>query len=111
MNKMFIDNPRMRRERKTIKAMVIIYCKSNHKTKSALCKDCQTLLKYAFQRLSNCPYQNEKPTCKNCVIHCFKEPEKSKFQEIMRYSGPKIIFKNPILAIRHLIDGLKKSPN
>jgi len=105
---MAIDNPRMKRERKTINAMVKIYCKGNHKTKSTFCKDCQTLLDYAFERLSNCPYKKNKPTCRNCTIHCFNEPEKLKFRKIMRYAGPRIIFKNPILAIHHLIDGFKK---
>jgi len=107
---MTINHPRMKRERKTISAMINIFCKGNHKTKSTLCKDCQTLLDYSFERLSNCPYQNDKPTCKNCVIHCYKEPEKSRFRKIMRYSGPRILFTNPLLAIHHLIDGFKKNP-
>ena len=107
---MVIDHTRMKRERKTIRVMVKIFCKGNHKSRSTLCKDCQTLLDYAFMRLSNCPYQKDKPTCKNCVIHCYKEPEKSKLRKIMRYSGPRILFTNPILAIHHLIDGFKKNP-
>jgi hypothetical protein len=108
---MTVDNPRMKRERKTIKVMIKIFCNRNHKPKSNLCKDCQQLLDYALERLSNCPFQKDKPTCKNCVIHCFKEPEKSKFRQIMRFSGPRILFTNPILSIRHLIDGSKKNPN
>jgi predicted amidophosphoribosyltransferase len=100
----------MKRERKTIKVMIKIFCKRNHKPKSTLCKDCQKLLEYAFERLSNCSYKKDKPTCRNCVIHCFKEPEKSKLRKIMRYSGPRILFTNPILAINHLIDGFKNNP-
>ena len=107
---MSIDNPRMKRERITIKVMIKIFCNRNHKPKSNLCKDCQQLLDYALERLSNCPFQKDKPTCKNCVIHCFKEPEKSKLRRIMRYSGPRILLTNPILAIHHLIDRLKKIP-
>jgi hypothetical protein len=106
---MTIDPPRMERERKTIRVMIDIFCKGNHNSKSTLCKDCQILLDYAFERLSNCPYQNDKPTCKNCVIHCYTEPEKSKFRQIMRYSGSRILFTNPVIAIQHLIDGLKKN--
>lgn len=107
---MAIDHPRMKRERKTIGVMIKIFCKGNHKSKPTLCKDCQTLLDYSYMKLSDCPYQYNKPTCKNCVIHCYTEPEKTELRKIMRYSGPRILFTNPILAIQHLIDGIKKKP-
>lgn len=103
------EHPRIKRERITIKAMVKIYCKNNHKLKSDICNDCQTLLDYANLRLLNCPYQQNKPTCKNCSTHCYKEPEKSKIRKIMKYSGPRIMFTHPILALRHIIDGMKKN--
>ena len=102
------DNARMKREQKTIQAMINIYCKAHHNTKSTLCNKCQALLDYSLMRLSKCPYQQNKPTCKNCVIHCYNEPEKAQLRKIMRYSGPRILFTNPILALHHIIDGLKK---
>jgi len=33
---------------------------------------------------------------------------KEKVKEIMRYSGPRLIYLNPILAIHHVFDGRKK---
>ena len=103
---MAIDLPRIKRERKTIKAMIEIYCKDNHK--SNICTDCQNLLDYANLKLSKCPYQKDKPTCKNCSTHCYKEPEKSSIRKIMKYSGPRILFSHPLLALKHIMDGLKK---
>lgn len=100
------DSPRIKRERNTIKVMVEIYCKNKHK--SNICTDCQSLLDYANLKLSKCPYKKDKPTCKNCITHCYSEPEKSSIRNIMKYSGPRIIFYHPILAIQHLIDGFKK---
>jgi hypothetical protein len=63
------NHPRIEREKNTIRVMIKIFCKRNHKSKSTLCKDCEKLLEYAFERLSNRIYQTDKPTCRNCVIH------------------------------------------
>jgi len=99
---------KIKRERKTIKAMVEIYCKGIHRSKSNLCKGCQAILDYANLRLLKCPYQHDKPTCKNCTTHCYKEPEKSQILKIMNYSESRILFFHPLLAIRHLLDGFTK---
>ena len=82
-NNMTPERPRIKRERKTIKAMIEIYCKDKHK--SNICTDCQSLLDYANLKLSKCPYKKDKPTCKNCTTHYYREPEKSLIHEIMKY--------------------------
>jgi hypothetical protein len=33
---------------------------------------------------------------------------REKIKEVMRYAGPRLIYRHPILAIRHLLDGLKR---
>lgn len=89
-------------EFKTVSAMMEIYCKKHHGIKSGLCEDCSELLIYAETKLDRCPYGQEKPTCNQCPIHCYKPEPKESMRLIMRYSGPRMLLKHPILAIRHL---------
>nr|WP_156136235.1 nitrous oxide-stimulated promoter family protein [Photobacterium gaetbulicola] len=99
----------LRTEYKTLEAMVKIYCKDHHGTR-ALCDECADFLHYALIKLDRCPYGEEKPTCKRCPIHCYKAEYKERSRIIMRYSGPKMLLRHPILAIRHLVAGKKPVP-
>ena len=89
-------------EFKTVVAMVEIYCRDHHMTQS-LCQECTDLLEYAETRLDRCPYGEAKPTCNKCPIHCYKPDPKEQMRLVMRYSGPRMLLKHPILAIRHLL--------
>lgn len=104
------DGPRIKREKKTIEAMVHLYCKDKHHTQEELCPDCKEFLEYALNRLDNCPFQEDKPTCANCLIHCYSQQKRKEAKKIMKYSGPKLLWHHPILAIKHLLDGLKEPP-
>jgi hypothetical protein len=66
------------------------------------------VIKYAEKRLSLCPFQSNKPTCGKCVVHCYKEEIRNQVKEIMRYSGPKMIWHHPVIAISHLYNSIKK---
>ncbi|MHA1718220.1 MAG: nitrous oxide-stimulated promoter family protein [Promethearchaeota archaeon] len=101
---------RLIRERKTISIMIKSYCSSHHHTKEKLCDECQVLLDYAIIRIDSCPFSENKPTCEKCLIHCYKPEKREKIREVMRYAGPRMLLKHPILAIGHLIDSLKKPP-
>ncbi|KLV03811.1 nitrous oxide-stimulated promoter [Photobacterium aquae] len=92
-------------EFETIDAMVTIYCRHHHQQQShqRLCHDCQTFLAYAHERLDRCPYGQNKPTCKQCPIHCYKPDEKALSKTIMRFSGPRMLLHHPILALRHIM--------
>ena len=103
-------HPRMKREGKTVESMIGIFCRDQHRTKGALCQECRELLEYARFRLRNCPFQENKTTCGNCPIHCYKPQMREKIREVMRYSGPRMIRHHPLLAIGHMVDGLKKKP-
>lgn len=97
--------PRQTRELKTVKAMIEIYCCDNHReTTSGLCEDCGELAAYAEKRLVSCPFQQDKPSCGKCTIHCYKPDMKQRIIDVMRYSGPRMILHHPILAIAHLLD-------
>ncbi len=97
---------RLAREQKTVASMIRLYCSDHHHIKG-LCEECRTLHNYSQDRLERCPYQDDKPTCKDCTIHCYQKEMKEKVREVMRYAGPRMIFKHPVLALWHLIDGKK----
>jgi len=110
-------HPRMKREQKTVENMVGIYCRDHHHTKGEhptrgykLCHKCKELVEYARFRLKNCPFQENKTTCGNCPIHCYKPKLRENIRKVMRYAGPRMIWHHPLLAIGHMIDGLKKEP-
>lgn len=104
-------HPRMERERLTIQKMIGIYCRYRHQAKSGeLCNDCRELLDYALLRLTLCPFQEGKTTCGNCPIHCYKPVLREKIREVMRFAGPRMIRHHPLLAVGHMLDGLRKVP-
>lgn len=101
---------RLGRERRTVAAMVALRCRDLHGAGGELCDACRTLADYADYRLDRCPYGDEKPTCVNCPIHCYAKREREEMKEVMRYAGPRMLLRHPILAIRHMLDGRKQAP-
>ena len=102
--------PRMDRESRTIDAMIHIYCRDHHQTNDELCTDCRELLDYAQIRLDKCPYQEGKTTCANCPIHCYQPEMREKVRTVMRYSGPRMLYRHPILTMFHFLDGRRTEP-
>lgn len=99
---------RLQREARTVETMIRRYCRDHHGGASNLCSQCEELLAYARKRLRLCPFQEQKPTCSKCPIHCYA-PEKGKqIKTVMRYSGPRMLLSHPILALLHILDGLRK---
>ena len=99
-------NKHLVREFRTISKMVGIYCRDHHEgSRHALCSECHDFLDYAERRLDKGPYGDDKPTCSNCPIHCYKPVQRELAREIMRYAGPRMMLRHPLLAICHLIDG------
>jgi hypothetical protein len=96
---------RIDRELKTVRAMIEIYCHGNHKTEQHPCTECLALLEYAKQRVNNCRFRADKPTCLNCTVHCFKPMMREEIKKVMRYSGPRMVWRHPILSILHFLDG------
>ena len=101
---------RNQREWKTIEAMISLYCRDQHAPEGQLCSPCADLRDYAFQRLEKCPYGDEKPTCAKCPIHCYKPECREKVREVMRYAGPRLLLRRPLLTLRHLLDDRKAPP-
>ncbi len=97
------NSRRFERERKTINAMIKIYCRKLHKTK-VLCKTCNELSEYALKRLDYCPFITFKPTCLKCPVHCYNSEMRERVREVMRFSGPRMPLRHPYLTIMHYID-------
>ena len=76
-------NPRMTREKRTVEAMLELYCHDQHSTTADLCADCQVLRSYARQRLQRCPFQEGKTTCAKCPVHCYKPQMREHVREIL----------------------------
>ena len=103
------DDPRIKREKKTIDAMMHLYYCKHHGTKDdKRCPECSKLYDYAMLRLSKYPFQKNKSTCGKCLVHCYKPDIRTKVSKVMRYSGPRMLLHTPILALHHVFDGRKK---
>ena len=98
---------RLDRERRTIEAMYRIWCRDRHGSSGPLCDECGPGLAYAHLRIGKCPHGEEKPTCRNCTIHCFSPAMKETVREVMRYAGPRMMRCHPVLALLHVLDGLR----
>ncbi len=98
---------KIEKELKISKLMIDIYCKKKHKEKK-LCNECNELYEYVTLRLSKCPFQDDKTFCSNCKIHCYNPEKRQKIKAVMKYSGPRMIFHHPILAVNHLIESKKE---
>ena len=97
-------NNKLRREIKTLEAMIKLYCRENHKQSNGMCIQCADLYQYASKRIEKCPLGVRKTTCAKCTVHCFKKEYRDRIREVMRYSGPKMIYKHPLLAVFYFWD-------
>jgi hypothetical protein len=104
-------HPRMARERRTVEAMIQIYCRGQHGMNGDLCAECQALAAYALQRLDRCPFQEAKTTCARCPVHCYKPEMRQRIRAVMRYAGPRMLYRHPVLALRHMLDERRKEPS
>ena len=95
------------REKETVSLMIAIYCRKKHGCKK-LCPECAALDAYARQRSDKCPFMEAKTFCSNCKVHCYKKDMREKIREVMRFSGPRMIFYHPIMAIRHVLESKKE---
>lgn len=104
MSKKRVNSSRLLRECRTIEAMTRIFCRKKHGHRAKLCRECQEILDYTNYRISKCPFTENKPTCKECSIHCFKSPFKEQVKEIMVFSGPRMMLRYPYLSLFHFLD-------
>lgn len=103
---------RREREKRTVSQMIALYCAGNHsdaqKTETSfagepLCAQCKELDDYAVLRTERCRKMEVKTSCEQCENHCYAPEAREKVRAVMRYSGPRMLGKHPIAAIRHLM--------
>jgi len=102
--------PKVESERRTVEAMIDIYCHQHHGTRKGLCSDCEALRNYARQRLQNCPFQDGKPTCAKCPVHCYNPEMRKRIRAVMRYAGPRMLYRHPVMTLKHMMEGLREEP-
>lgn len=96
---------RIRREERTVRLMIGIYCRRHHRTGhlTGLCPECEALAEYASARLARCPFGDRKTACRDCSVHCYRPDMRERIRRVMRYAGPRMILHHPLAAIRHLL--------
>lgn len=97
-----MNKSRIELEKKILCRMIFIYCKGN-KHGEVPCSQCKELLDYANQRLSLCKFGENKTFCSRCTVHCFKPEMREVVRNVMKYSGPRILFYNPIMTMKHFL--------
>lgn len=102
--------PRLKKEARTIEAMVKLYCKAHHHPEHDICPECRAFLDYALKRLACCPFGEEKPVCAKCRIHCYRPAERETARSIMRWAGPRLVWTHPVMAVRHIFDSMRPAP-
>lgn len=103
---------RRAREKMTISQMIAMHCAGVHdaalRTETAhcgetVCSACAELDAYAVKRTERCRKMDVKTSCEECGNHCYAPEMREKIRAAMRYSGPRMITKHPIAAVRHLL--------
>jgi hypothetical protein len=107
---MILLKNRIEREKIIVLSMIRMYCSSKHKSEEALCTGCASLWNYVKKRLDKCRFGQEKPVCKECIVHCYESAKREQIRLIMRWSGPRMVYRHPEYAIIHVMDKLT-SPN
>ena len=92
-------------------AMIAVYCRGVHHSRGEPCRECDELLAYAERRIEKCPFHDDKPPCAKCPIHCYQPRIREQVKQVMRYAGPRMLWRHPIFALRHWLDGRREAPS
>lgn len=57
-----------------------------------LCNECVALLRHAIVMRVLCPL-DPKPKCRTCPQHCYRPVYKDQMETVMKYAGPRSLFK------------------
>ncbi|MDD3361754.1 MAG: nitrous oxide-stimulated promoter family protein [Hespellia sp.] len=105
-----IDRKRKKEER-VVEEMIVLYCRKNHPKKDSrqrLCPVCQKLRDYAVARSEHCPFMEQKTFCANCKVHCYKPEMREQIRKVMKFSGPRMLFYHPGMALWHVVCSLRE---
>ena len=57
-----------------------------------LCGECVKLLRHAIVMRVLCPL-DPKPKCRNCPQHCYRPSYKDQMETVMKFAGPRSLFR------------------
>lgn len=101
-----------KKEQYVVDEMIRLYCRKNHKEYNPktdqMCPVCRELSDYAKLRSGKCPFMEEKTFCSNCKVHCYRPEMREKIRQVMRFSGPRMMFYHPLLAVWHVMCSIKE---
>jgi hypothetical protein len=99
------DEKAIERDVRILRQFTQAYCRQSHgHAADELCPDCRDVLDYAVAKRRGCP-MHPKPPCRDCKVHCFREPYREKVRAIMKFGGAHYARRGRIdLLIRMLID-------
>lgn len=86
-------------ELETLQRMLDIYCSADEASRRPLA---ERLFVYAAGRLAKCPH-HPKPACRRCPTHCFSPEMRGLVREVMRFSGPRMPLRHPLLTLRYYL--------
>ena len=91
MEHSFMAADKREREKQVVALMISLYCRKKHHTlKGRLCPECEALLSYAHLRSDR------------CQVHCYKPEMREKIREVMRFAGPRMLPRHPLMVIDHM---------
>lgn len=93
-----------RRERLVVSQMIELWCHDQHHTQGELCEDCARLRDYALARIERCPFMQTKTFCSQCRVHCYAPRQKEAIRQVMRYAGPHMLLRHPLMTLHHGLD-------
>ena len=97
------------REKRMVSEMIALWCRAKHGTRGGeLCPECAELAAYARLRSERCPFMEEKTFCSNCRVHCYKPQMREEIRKVMKFSGPRMIFHHPLMAVSHVVETRKE---
>lgn len=129
MNERFAEKmaeEQVRKDTHTVGDFVSIYCDGHHKDRErsaivsdaaelgvygnkppVLCEECAEHLRYAEKRRAYCP-KDPKPFCAHCDTHCYRSEERAWQQDMMRYAGPRSVWRGyAIQGMKHAVAARK----
>lgn len=71
--------------------------------------DPERLIEYAKKRILVCPFMEQKTFCSSCQVHCYQKEMREEIWKVMRYSGPRLIFRHPLLVFKHGYISMKEN--
>jgi hypothetical protein len=89
--------------------MIAMRCREVHG--GGACRECEDLGAYVRLRVDRCPFGPAKATCARCTVHCYRPDMRERIRAVMRFAGPRMAWRHPILSLLHLFDGRRLVPS